>query len=486
MESFYSFKMNQLALNRTKNKAGVLGVCTVLGMLIFCFSKDFGMFWDNVLFASKMGNHLYENGIFNWNLPISFDPGHPPFLGMLLAITWTIFGHSLWASHLLMLPFIIGTIYQIHRLTFYFTRNIKLSAMGSLLILADPSLLSSFVLVNPETIILFFFFLTLNGIFYKNQKWKFIGLLFLSIISFRSMMLFAGIFLYEIFQQRVIEKKKWKQCINLRFSLYYLLSALPGILYVAWRLFSKGWLQTHPDSPWSSLWQFPSLKEFSRNILVLIWRYIDFGRVFIILFLIFGLIYLWRKKKINNTVRQLLFLSFCSVFFVILASIFSTNGFGHRYFIVSYLTLSLTAFLILQELTSSKNVLHSLLFFGLITGNFWVYPENISQGWDATLAHIPYHSLRTEAIHYLDSESIDLDNVGTFFPNYNSEDEIMLNGDQRRLNQFNKQNEYIFYSNVYNLSDEELRILDKNYEEIQRFSRFQVYISILKRSDSDD
>ena len=49
------------------------------------------MFWDNVLFASKMGNQLYYNDLFNWTMPDSFDPGHPPFLGFLLAITWKIF-----------------------------------------------------------------------------------------------------------------------------------------------------------------------------------------------------------------------------------------------------------------------------------------------------------------------------------------------------------------------------------------------------------
>ena len=157
-------------------------ICAILAILIFILSMNFGMFWDNVLFASKMGNHLYENGLWNWSMPIEFDPGHPPFLAFLLAIVWKIFGHSLWVSHLLMLPFVAGAIYQIHRFVFYYTRSNASSFAGLALILCDPTLLTSFVLVNPETLIVFFFFLTVNGFLYDQKKLKFLGLLFLSII----------------------------------------------------------------------------------------------------------------------------------------------------------------------------------------------------------------------------------------------------------------------------------------------------------------
>ncbi|MFQ3306498.1 MAG: hypothetical protein ACI9K4_001570, partial [Polaribacter sp.] len=81
------------------------------------------MFWDNVLFASKMGNELFTNALFNWTMPDSFDPGHPPFLGFLLAIFWKILGHKLWVSHLLMLPFIIGFFYQLFEFTGYFIQK---------------------------------------------------------------------------------------------------------------------------------------------------------------------------------------------------------------------------------------------------------------------------------------------------------------------------------------------------------------------------
>ena len=104
--------------------------------------------------------------------------------------------------------FIVGIIFQLQKLLQVYVKNTKTRYFGLLLILADPTMLASFVLVNPETIIIFFFLLAVNGILYHQKKWKFLGLLFLSIITFRSMMLFAGIFLFQMLQSLIIHRKK--------------------------------------------------------------------------------------------------------------------------------------------------------------------------------------------------------------------------------------------------------------------------------------
>tara|TARA_R110002094_G_scaffold22204_4_gene34469 strand:- start:783 stop:1187 length:405 start_codon:yes stop_codon:yes gene_type:complete len=99
---------------------------SVLGILIFLVSNQNGMFWDNVLFASKMGNQLYYNSIFDWTMPDAFDPGHPPFLGFLLTVSWKLLGHHLWVSHLVILPFTIGFFYQLFRFISCFIDTIQL------------------------------------------------------------------------------------------------------------------------------------------------------------------------------------------------------------------------------------------------------------------------------------------------------------------------------------------------------------------------
>jgi hypothetical protein len=159
-------------------------------------------------------------------------------------------------------------------------------------------------------------------------------------------------------------------------------------------------------------------------------------------------------------------------------SLFATNTFGHRYFIVSYIGFTLLSVLVVFEFYKSKKIIFTFLFLGLLTGNLWIYPKEVSQGWDATLAHLPYHSLRINAINYLDDQHIKIKNVATFFPNYNTLNTINLSGDTRSFSKFNGKNKYVFYATVYNISDENLSILNKNYIILKQFSNLNINITI--------
>lgn len=460
---------NILNFEKCKNSIFIL-----LGILIFFCSYNNGMFWDNVLFASKMGNHLYDNSIFNWTIPDSFDPGHPPFLGFLLAVFWKVLGHKLWVSHLLMLPFVIGCFYQLYHFISYFVSDRKNQISAFLLVVVDPTLSAQFVLVNPEIIIIFFFFVALNGLLFKKNILKFIGLFFLSIITFRSMMVFAGIFLFEVLSKIFIDKQKLKTVLNLKFMVFYFMSSLPGIIFVAWRLLTKGWLQTHPNSPWASLWQLATPKIFVKNVITLFHRYLDFGRIFLLFFLVFSLFLFGKKILASTKNKQLILLSITSIVFIIIAVLVATNAFGHRYFIVSFSCLNILVFCVITNFFTNKKLLYIVFFIGLITGNLWIYPKKISQGWDATLAHIPYHSLRIKTINYLDDNHINIEDVASFFPNYTTIDNIDFSGDKRAFVKFDGKNKYVFYSTVYNLSDEHYEMLNKNYTILKEFNKFSI------------
>jgi hypothetical protein len=450
----------------------------LITIIVFFISKDYVMFWDNVLFASKMGNHLYENSIFNWKMPDSFDPGHPPFLGFLLAIFWKIFGHNLWAAHLLMTPFIYGSFVQLFKFISFYLKNRNYQLLAFFLVFVDPSLSTQYVLVNPEIIIVFFFFLALNGILYNRQVAKFIGFFFLSIITFRSMMLFAGLFVFDILNSLFIENRKIKKILSIRFIVFYFLASLPGLVYVAWRLLTKGWLQTHPDSPWASLWHFATPKIFLKNCLVLVREYLDVGRIFIFIFLIISILLYGKKIFKLKKNKQLFLISISSVIFVIIVSLIATNTFGHRYFIVSYITFIFLTFKIVIEFFKNRKTIILILFLGLVSGNLWIYPRHISQGWDATLAHVPYHSLRSKAIGYLNSKKINLESIASFFPNATKLDDVDLREDKRSFLDFTGKEEYVFYSTVYNLSDEEIKLLDNNYRILKEFNKFNINITI--------
>ena len=98
---------------------------------------------------------------------------------------------------------------------------------------------------------------------------------------------------------------------------------------------------------------------------------------------------------------------------------------------------------------------------GLASGNFWVYPSGIAQGWDSTPAHWPHFALRKEVIQYLDQQEIPLKTVGTTFPEIGPLHWRDLNARQDGFSPLNlAQNEYVYYSSVMNdFSDEDRKLL---------------------------
>jgi hypothetical protein len=81
----------------------------------------------------------------------------------------------------------------------------------------------------------------------------------------------------------------------------------------------------------------------------------------------------------------------------------------------------------------------------------------------------------------MDNNKIPITETATFFPNYTSIDNIVLNGDMRSFDSFSGNDKYVFYSNVYNLSDSDIEQLSINYFILKTFKKGKVRIEILKR-----
>ncbi len=120
---------------------------------------------------------------------------------------------------------------------------------------------------------------------------------------------------------------------------------------------------------------------------------------------------------------------------------------------------------------------------GLITGNLWIYPRDIAQGWDASLAHVPYFQLRQDAIKYMDKNNIKIEETATFFPNATRIDNVDLSGDMRHFETYTSKNAYIFYADVFNLTDEQYKNLDTNYTIIREFRKRGIHLFIYKLKD---
>lgn len=459
------------------NKETHIGI-GLITLLLFWFAKDTGVFWDNVIFVGKMGNHLYENGLFSWDFPNRFDPGHPPFLAFILTIGWHMLGKSLLVSHLVLAPVIFGLLLQLYKLCEHYFDNTNHRLLAFLLIIAEPTLCSHLVIINPEILILFFFFLALNSLLKNNDFLKIVALAFLGITSLRGMLLCGGFFLLELVLLQLDNKLFSKETIK-KLAFQYLIASIPSLLFIAGRLYFKGWVSSHPEFPWLEFRQVVNFKEFLRNIAVLTHRYLDFGKVSIFIFLLISIIKL--KPFINRKNKELLAITIIPTLTIIITSLREVNPMGHRYFMISFIGFILlsTSVLFLQN-WKKNTIIYSILLVSLISGNLWVYPKDIAQGWDASLAHIPYYNLRREAIEYLDSQNISIDNVSTFSPNATTIDNVDLNGDKRNIQPFNK-SQYVLYSNVYNLSDNEITSIDTDYKLIKQFKNYRIIVQILKR-----
>jgi hypothetical protein len=470
-------------VHKTQNNLLYLLSILIVVSLIILNSKN-SFFWDTVQLGSKHANYFFTTNFSSILLPNDIDSGHIPTFGVYIAFLWKIFGRNLIIGHLAMLPFAIGIVCQLHKLCSTFIDS-KYSGIALLLILIDPTLLSQMTLVSPDIPLVFFFLLGINAIL-NNRQWIIaFCVFFLFLTSMRGMMISVCLFLLDIYYNVPLKNNIKRTFILLvKRSLLYLPAVLLFISFSSYHYIEKGWIGYHKDSPWADCFAPVDFKGFLLNIAFLGWRILDFGRVGI--WIVFFILLINYRKQIIKNKQILLLLSFfvCTTLLLTANMLWAKNLLGHRYLLPLYLIFSLTSATILFSNFVKEKLKYILSFIWLvvlISGNFWIYPPKTATGWDSTLAHLPYYQLRHEAIQYLDTNAIDLNNVTSFFPNTASIDLIDLNGDQRQLANFNENSEYVFFSNIYNVDDKTYNKITKEYLAIKQFSNDGVYITIYKK-----
>jgi len=454
-------------------------------ILLVFLNLNNSFFWDTVQLASGHADFYFSTNFTELLLPNEIDSGHIPAFGMYIALLWKLFGRSLQISHLAMLPFAIGIVWQLYKLCRKFIPE-KYKGIALLLILADPTLLSQITLVSPDVALLFFFFLAINAVL-KNKKWLLsISIFLLFMTSMRGMMVALCLLSLDVYCNVNLRNPKKEVLRNLvKRSLIYLPAMFLFISFNAYHYFEKGWIGYHKDSPWAQCFKpVEGINGFAFNIGLYGWRLLDFGRIGIwIVFFILLAVY---KKRLLKSRQHIMLGLFAVALMVILPlnMLWAKNLMGHRYFMPCYLTFALFCASILFSdfvTTRLKYFLSALWIVVLTSGNFWIYPPKIAQGWDATLAHFPYYKLRSEAILYLDKKKIDFKEVQTFFPNTATLDRIDLNNDLRNFDNFDCQTDYVLFSNVYNVDDAVYEELLRKYEVVKQFEDHGVFVNIYKK-----
>jgi hypothetical protein len=454
-----------------------LGVCSAVAAFVWSVQHD-PFFWDTVQLASKHAHHFYQNNLAWSPLPEEMDSGHPPFLGWYLAAVWSVFGKNLPASHWAMLPFLLANVWLLHLL------GLRLGGPRWAwwlppLALLDPVLAGQSALVSPDVMLTTWFLLAVEGILGKKRWFVAAAIAGLCTVSMRGMMTAAALAVWSLgleslkfeslkFGVRSLKSRVLAQLQTSNFKLRTLQTFLPGFLlaaaFLCWHWLATGWVGYHAGSPWAGAFARAEGLGLLKNAAVLGWRWADFGRwaEWAVL------IWLIASKRVDGRLLPLLLLL---ALFLAPSALFYTNLSAHRYFLPLFLTLHLLVF---QGIVSSAvnrppspvpRVVLALLIVSLATGNLWVYPRGVSMDWDSTLAHLPYHAMRHEAVVFLEKKGVDFQTVGSAFPNLNTGEHLLLNGDNRQFAPLDfEKNRFVLASNVFNdINEPDYRRLERDW-----------------------
>jgi hypothetical protein len=452
-----------------------------IALIFNLLSSNNFFFWDTISQISIPANWYYDNNFRYFFVPDEATTGHPAFAGMYLAIVWKLFGQSLLISHLAFFPFIFGILYQLFQYVERSQEKDLIKWLIFIFVILDPTLVSQLSLMTFDVIQVFLFLWCINSIIDKKGIQLSIAFIAICMTSLRGMICGGGILIFNFFFEYIATR---------RISVKTLLSYLPGILlsllFFSLFYFNKHWIiHNAVSNKWAQSSELASPSEIIRNIGIFGWRLIDYGRIG--LWSVFALILfkLIRKKTIenyffNNT--MLIAITQFIVFFPV--CIFYRNPFGHRYLLPIIIPVAIiTAFWVLK-FSKLRWLLFFLISAVLFSGWFWVYPDKIAQGWDATPAHWPYYRIRKEMLNYLEYEKIHVSDIGSFFPNTKSfrltdlsDNDLTFNDDE------NLKAEYVLFSNVFNKKDE---IIDElfqsgNWIQVKTISRRHVYMILFKR-----
>lgn len=415
-----------------------LPFCYLFTLILTYWSKDNILFWDTVQFVGKHGGWYYENGIFSGLLPQEMDSGHPPTFGMYQAMLWKVIGKSLATSHFSMLPFLLLNVSYAAKLGKHFLGDRYYWFVVAFLLC--PFYLGHSVLVSPDVVLVTGFLVCLYGVVCYRRAAVIVGGVLLAVISMRGFAVMGGLLVYQYWLLRgkeegvVLGLKKVLRCFGLGLGLF--------IAFQLWHYMESSWVGFHEDSPWSPSFGMVEVKRLVRNVVVFGWRLGDYGMG--LAYLVIGF-FLLRRKSWGEALLPLL------IILVIILGMLTIPFEGllnHRYYLPIQIVVMLLA---LSYLRDKKQVFSGLLVLGVALGNFLVYPNFLSQGWDSTAAHWPYYKMEKEMYGFIQSSGIGVAEVGTAFPLRTSRKHLDLGKETLGYHAYDMEaDRYILYSNIMN------------------------------------
>lgn len=441
-------------------------------------SLDLPFFYDNILLSSKIADQFYLEGFGNFIPDKNIDTGHPVLWPVLLAGTWKMLGRNLFSGHFLSLLFIIPAILLYLKIAVKLINEHYLWIAAAFLII-EPTWFAQSTMVGPDVPIVTFFLLGIYAVIYDYKKLLIIATIVLSLLSVRGAILSFLLFTHLI----IWNNQKADLKSFLKDLLYFIPCFLVFVGWITWHYINTGVLIEQPDSAWSAHHQFVNATQFFKNIGIIIWRFIDFGRIglYLILFIIL------LKEGFKNRNRKVLMWILLPVMLLVLIVSIRTSPILHRYFMVYFILLSIYAAKLISEIesTSFRNIALSIAILSCLLGQFLVYPDTVAQGWDGSLAHLPYFHQRDKMLNYIENQNIHPDQIITTFPNLNGDYYSDLHKQPYNFQSIHENElfdkEYVWQSNVFNdFSDEQIKTLQTKAILVKEFKNWNVYTRLYK------
>lgn len=435
---------------------------------------DNPFFWDTTLF-SRQADWFLNSGFQSLILPTDLDAGHPPFWSLYLALGWKLMGQHILVAHLLMIPILVWLAWELNRLVEWMVpeefRNWSLA-----LALAVPGLAAQASLFSNDLLMTAAMLGVINNL-ERNQAWRIaICVLIAGMSSLRGIMILPAFIIYGL----LFHSNKLK---DIPFLVKSAVGGLILLCWLGWHWLQTGWF-THPVSAnWNTQHELGNLDAWVHNIMTIGFRFMDQGRIIIWLFIF--IVWLRGNWKVNAGLNKLQSLFLLCTICLSLVFIPFNNPPGHRYFLFEFMLLAMLASAIILQAWHFSKWVKVVLLFSFISGHFWIYPENISKGWDSTLAHLSWSEYREDAVNYLKENRIPPRFVGTAYPLLHPGKYTHLNEEVWAFPEMDlSQNPYVLYSNLCNgVSPEILKVLKREWDVEGEWGSWPIYFILYRNPE---
>jgi hypothetical protein len=410
--------------------------------LVLTVSASTPFFWDTIL-TSTIADWFYQNGIVNLIPPTLLDAGHPVFFQLYLSAMWKVFGQNLVVSHWAMAPFLALLAWASTALISRLIDDRAMQWIAVLLIALHPFLLTQSTMVSYDIAMVAFFAAGLLAAAEKRPSLLAFAVLGISLLSIRGQLMGLGMVAGYLLAHR----HQWRTILP-AIGLWLL-------FVVGWNgyhLWQTGWMISSPSEHWTAQRSFANPEVVFRNIIGIARGFVDYGTAVLSITAILSGFLHFRKHRPTRAMAAVLIVSICTLSILVVSMLPFSNPIGHRYWMGLHLVLIVWTISNIAK-WPQKWWMVGMLALAFGSGHWWLHPEHRSNGWDVTLAHLPYHENRKVLLQELEANDLSMESVASAFPLFCSTQQTDLSPGDRMsdLSEVDVENvEVLIYSPICN------------------------------------